>query len=168
MVPICVLGVPIGVAVFHIVAVSGGKDSTALALRLKEVEPRDYLYFCTPTGDELPDMVAHWDRLEELLGAPIIKVTNGTLNGLIEQYQALPNWRQRWCTRVLKIEPCLAFLAQHQPATLYEVAEGIVGEVTVEAAIDQGFWCKLAIDARNDLKRALAVLTSADTAPERD
>lgn len=46
-------------------------------------------------------------------------MTNGTLNGLIEQYQALPNWRQRWCTRVLKIEPCLAFLAQHQPATLY-------------------------------------------------
>jgi tRNA(Ile)-lysidine synthase TilS/MesJ len=27
----------------HVVALSGGKDSTALALRLAEVEPREYL-----------------------------------------------------------------------------------------------------------------------------
>lgn len=40
-----------------------------------------------------------------------------------------------------------------------EVAEGIVGEVTVEAAIDQGFWCKLAIDARAAIKQALAPAT---------
>lgn len=36
----------------HVVALSGGKDSTALALRLAETEPRDYTYVCTPTGDE--------------------------------------------------------------------------------------------------------------------
>lgn len=40
----------------HVVALSGGKDSTALALRLKEIEPREYQYVCTPTGDELPDL----------------------------------------------------------------------------------------------------------------
>ena len=28
----------------HIVALSGGKDSTAMALRLAEAEPRDYTY----------------------------------------------------------------------------------------------------------------------------
>ena len=47
----------------HIVALSGGKDSTALALRLAELEPREYVYVCTPTGDELPEMFAHWRKL---------------------------------------------------------------------------------------------------------
>ena len=28
----------------HVVGLSGGKDSTALALRLAEIEPRDYEY----------------------------------------------------------------------------------------------------------------------------
>jgi 3'-phosphoadenosine 5'-phosphosulfate sulfotransferase (PAPS reductase)/FAD synthetase len=103
----------------QIVALSGGKDSTALALRLAEVAPADYLYLCTPTGDELPEMLAHWQRLESLLGKPLARVTNGTLNSLIEEFDALPNWRQRWCTRRLKIEPALAFVKAHQPAVLY-------------------------------------------------
>ena len=58
----------------HIVALSGGKDSTALALRLKEIEPRNYIYVCTPTGDELPEMIAHWHKLSSLLGQPILRV----------------------------------------------------------------------------------------------
>jgi tRNA(Ile)-lysidine synthase TilS/MesJ len=33
----------------HIVALSGGKDSTAMALRLAEVEPLDYEFVITPT-----------------------------------------------------------------------------------------------------------------------
>ena len=55
-----------GEAMTHVVALSGGKDSTALALRLAEVEPREYVYLCTPTGRELPEMEAHWTRLEGL------------------------------------------------------------------------------------------------------
>lgn len=103
----------------HVVALSGGKDSTALALRLAELEPREYIYLTTPTGDELPELLAHWNHLEKLLGKPLARMTNGTLNGWIEKWNALPNARQRWCTRVLKIEPCLAFLKAHQPAVLY-------------------------------------------------
>lgn len=103
----------------HVIALSGGKDSTALALRLAEVEPRDYTYLITPTGDELPEMIAHWEKLERLLGKSLTRVTNGTLNSWIEKYDALPNWRQRWCTRVLKIEPCLAYIKSINPATLY-------------------------------------------------
>lgn len=104
----------------HVVALSGGKDSTALALRLREVEPElDPVYFCTPTGDELPEMIAHWERLEELLGKPLTRVrARLDLNGLIADFKALPNWRQRWCTRILKIEPCLAWLRDNGPATL--------------------------------------------------
>lgn len=103
----------------HVVALSGGKDSTALALRLAEVEPRDYVYLTTPTGDELPDLLAHWNHLETVLGRSLTRLTNGTLNEWIEKWDALPNARQRWCTRVLKIEPCLAYLKAHQPAVLY-------------------------------------------------
>ena len=103
----------------HVVALSGGKDSTALALRLRELYPdRDFVWFCTPTGDELPAMLAHWEYLEGVLG-PITRVTNRTLDDWIDDFDALPNWRQRWCTRLLKIEPCLAYLAKLPNPVLY-------------------------------------------------
>jgi 3'-phosphoadenosine 5'-phosphosulfate sulfotransferase (PAPS reductase)/FAD synthetase len=104
----------------HVVALSGGKDSTAMALRLAEVEPRDYTYICTPTGDELPEMFEHWKRLGEMLGAPVQPVMGGSLKGLVGKWNALPNWRQRWCTRVLKIEPFAAWMMkQPKPLTSY-------------------------------------------------
>lgn len=119
----------------HIVGLSGGKDSTALALRLAEVEPRDYVYICTPTGNEPAAMQAHWDRLETLLGAPLHRLTAGTLEGLIAEQGCLPSHRMRWCTRVLKIEPTIAFVKAHAPAVLYvglradeETRTGIYGD----------------------------------------
>lgn len=103
-----------------------------MALRLAEIEPRDYVYICNPTGHELPDMNAHWAKLETLLSKPLLRVSNKDLDYWIEFYNALPNWRQRWCTRQLKIEPTIAFIAAHQPAVLYvglradeETREGI-------------------------------------------
>jgi 3'-phosphoadenosine 5'-phosphosulfate sulfotransferase (PAPS reductase)/FAD synthetase len=106
--------------VMHVVALSGGKDSTAMALRLAEIEPREYVYVCTPTGDELPEMFAHWRRLGDLLGRPILPVMGGTLKGRIEHWNALPNWRQRWCTRELKIQPYAAWLMrQPKPVISY-------------------------------------------------
>lgn len=104
----------------HVVALSGGKDSTAMALLLAEREPRDYTYVCTPTGDELPEWFAHMRRMGDLLGKPVVPVMGGTLNGLVEKWQALPNWRQRWCTRALKIEPFAAWLMnQPKPIVSY-------------------------------------------------
>jgi 3'-phosphoadenosine 5'-phosphosulfate sulfotransferase (PAPS reductase)/FAD synthetase len=64
-------------------------------------------------------MLEHWDKLEKLLGKPLIRLTNKTLDFWIEEFHALPNWRQRWCTRLLKIEPTIAFIKSHQPSTLY-------------------------------------------------
>ncbi len=104
----------------HIVGLSGGKDSTAMALRLAEVEPRDYVYVCTPTGDELPEMIAHWRKLGELLGKPLTIVSSGySLNGLIRRFNGLPNSQMRWCTRMLKIEPFKQFMFANAPATAY-------------------------------------------------
>jgi len=122
----------------NIVALSGGKDSTALALRLAEVEPRQYRYVCTPTGDELPEMMEHWARLERLLGAPIERLGTATLPGLIYQQHALPNVWMRWCTRMLKIEPFESYLVMHLPCTVYvglradEAArEGVIYEASL-------------------------------------
>jgi hypothetical protein len=103
----------------HIVALSGGKDSTAMALLLAETEPRDYEYVCTPTGNEPDAMFAHWRRLGEILGKPIRPIMAGTLVQLIEKQKALPNWRQRWCTRMLKIEPFAAYLMRQGECTSY-------------------------------------------------
>lgn len=116
--------------VAHILGLSGGKDSTALALRMKELHPDlPITFICTPTGDELPAMQAHWDKLEVLLGQPLLKLTapDGeggvlTLKKLIAKFGALPNHRMRWCTRMLKIQPTEAFmlaLASSGPAILY-------------------------------------------------
>lgn len=104
----------------NVLALSGGKDSTAMALRLKELEPKEMLYVCTPTGDESTAMFAHWRNLSKLLGAPIIPVVKQTLGGLIKKQNALPNWRQRWCTRILKIEPFAEFvLSLNDEVTMY-------------------------------------------------
>lgn len=91
-----------------------------MALRLQEVEPQSYEFVCTPTGDELPDVVEHWVRLSKLLGRPLVPLTMGvSLDGLIAKFHALPNWRQRWCTRILKIEPFQVFVLARQPVTVY-------------------------------------------------
>ena len=106
--------------VLHVVALSGGKDSTAMALGLREQEPGiPHVYVCTPTGDELPEMFAHWRRLGDLLGRPIIPIVGGTLHGVCAEENALPNWRMRFCTRRLKIEPFQAFILRNLPAVSY-------------------------------------------------
>lgn len=95
----------------HIVGLSGGKDSTAMALWLHENEPRDYTYICNETGNELPEMHAHWELLERVLGKQIIRVRyTEDLGGLCRTMNALPSWRMRWCTRILKIEPTIEYM----------------------------------------------------------
>ncbi|MCK5017404.1 MAG: phosphoadenosine phosphosulfate reductase family protein [Candidatus Peribacteraceae bacterium] len=107
----------------HIVALSGGKDSTALAIRLKELNPTThYIYVCTPTGDELPEMNNHWNNLEDILQQPIIKLhhpEHHTIYDLIEHFQMLPNFRARWCTSILKLETIRYFYNIVKPAIVY-------------------------------------------------
>ncbi len=122
----------------NILGLSGGKDSTCLALALKEKEPfRDFEYICTPTGDELPELFAHLDQLEQLLGQPIKRLGIGkSLFELIDEVQMLPNFRARWCTRILKIEPTIAYMKALPPGSVLYVGlradepmrEGIFGD----------------------------------------
>lgn len=103
----------------HVVPVSGGKDSTCLALALNEIEPRLYNYIYTPTGDELPEMMEHLDQLESLLDQPILQFSNGTLASQIEANNMLPNVFARWCTRILKLRPAGKFYQEHAPVVCY-------------------------------------------------
>lgn len=105
--------------VAHVVGLSGGKDSVCLALMLQEREPRPYTYIYTPTGNELPEMVLHMRKIELLLGQPIRSITNGTLAGTIRQQQMIPNFRSRWCTRILKLVPASQFYRQYAPVVAY-------------------------------------------------
>ena len=104
----------------HIVPVSGGKDSTALALRLKELYPATkFIYVYTPTGDELPEMQEQWPKLEKLLGQEIVGIETPTLKELILDFMMLPNFNSRWCTRIIKIEAIQEFYNDHKPAVVY-------------------------------------------------
>lgn len=104
----------------HVVALSGGKDSTAMAIWLSENEPQNYQYVWTPTGNELPEMIEHILRLSTILNAPILPVSNGNgLAGQIKRERMLPNNRARWCTRKLKLEPYYRWLANQTPCVSY-------------------------------------------------
>lgn len=134
----------------HIVGLSGGKDSTAMALRLVEIEPRDYEFICNETGNELPEMREHWRKLEDLLGAPIKPVRH--VKDLIETCRdehMLPNVFRRWCTRILKIEPTIEYFGTlPDDSVLYvglradeELRRGLFGEdMTVDFPMRRWGW----------------------------
>lgn len=110
--------------VLHVGCLSGGKDSSAMALELRRRHPdRPFIWVFTPTGNEPEELFAHILKMGALLGSRIWPITCGlSLEGLIAKYNALPNWRQRWCTRELKIEPYgqwLALQAANGPIASY-------------------------------------------------
>lgn len=92
-----------------VVAFSGGKDSTAMALQMAELGEEFELFF-TPTGNELAGLVEHVKKIARWCAAPLRTPDNKPLAFWINEFNALPNWRQRWCTRLIKIEPCVAYL----------------------------------------------------------
>jgi len=54
----------------RLVGLSGGKDSSALAIYLRDKVP-EMEYFFTDTGAELPETLAYIDMLEDYFGKPI-------------------------------------------------------------------------------------------------
>jgi len=93
-------------SVRHIVSLSGGKDSTALAIYLRDRIPELEYVFCD-TGEELPETYEYLDKLEVFLGKEIkrLKPRKSFYSMLQEHGGFLPSAQARWCTQHLKIKP---------------------------------------------------------------
>ena len=113
----------------HIVSLSGGKDSTAMLLRMVEEGMRiDLIIFCD-TGLEYPAMYRHLEKLEKDIGRPIIRIcADHTFEHLLLNHEvrvkinkdvternhrgySWPGPVNRWCTKELKEIPREKFLA---------------------------------------------------------
>ncbi len=95
----------------HILSLSGGKDSTALAIYLHNRIPNLEYVFCD-TGEELPETYEYLDVLEAFLGKQVTRLNpDRPFEHYLQIYRGvLPDARTRWCTRKLKIEPFERFI----------------------------------------------------------
>lgn len=90
----------------HILSLSGGKDSTALALYMRGKVPELEYVFCD-TRKELPETYTYLDQIEAFLGQKIIRIesTRG-FDHWLDRFQGfLPSTQIRWCTTYLKVKP---------------------------------------------------------------
>lgn len=97
----------------HVLGLSGGKDSAALAIYLKDKGlDKDIEYFFCDTGAELREVYDYLDRLEDFLGKPIERLSSGRdFDHHLKRFNNfLPAPHARWCTRVMKLEPLEAFV----------------------------------------------------------
>lgn len=90
----------------HILSLSGGKDSAALAIYLRDHVP-EMEYIFHDTDKELPETYDYLSRLEAILGKPIVKTSpTDTFDHWLRVYGGmLPSNHRRWCTRMLKLKP---------------------------------------------------------------
>jgi 3'-phosphoadenosine 5'-phosphosulfate sulfotransferase (PAPS reductase)/FAD synthetase len=90
----------------HVLGISGGKDSSSLAIYMRDRVP-DMEYFFCDTGAELPETYEYLNRLEAALGKSIVRLNaDRDFDHWMEVYQGtLPSPQMRWCTKNLKLKP---------------------------------------------------------------
>lgn len=97
----------------HVLGISGGKDSAALAIYMRKLYPEmDIEFYTCDTGKELDETYQLILNLEIYLGVKINKLYAKTAdhdNPFDFYHQVyggfLPSSNARWCTQKLKIEP---------------------------------------------------------------
>lgn len=92
----------------HVLGLSGGKDSAALAVYMSIHHPDIPLeYFFTDTGKELPEVYEFLGKLEGFVGRKIQYLNpNRDFDFWLRMYNNyLPSPKTRWCTRKLKLDP---------------------------------------------------------------
>lgn len=101
----------VGKPIRHILALSGGKDSSALAVYMRgRVENMEYV-FCD-TGEELDETYDFISKLQDSLCAELTWLkSERNFRYYVDLYNGvLPDARTRWCTRMLKIKPYEKFI----------------------------------------------------------
>lgn len=99
-----------------VVSLSGGKDSTAAALALREAGiPARYVF--ADTGWEAAETYDHLDLLRRRLGPIEVVGFPGGMRRKILDRAGFPTRLARWCTSELKVRPIQAFHEELRRAT---------------------------------------------------
>src|SRR5579863_8117283 len=93
-------------SVRHILSLSGGKDSAALAIYMRDKVP-EMEYIFNDTDKELPETYEYLDRISDYLGKPVMRLNaDKGFDHWITMYRGMiPSNHRRWCTRQLKLRP---------------------------------------------------------------
>jgi len=116
----------------HVLGISGGKDSAALAIYLNDKYPKlniEY-YFCE-THKELEETYKLINELENYLSKKIIRLKAAPESPEPHQFDHflklygnyLPSANARWCTREMKLEPFEEFVG-NDPTISYVAIRG--------------------------------------------
>lgn len=97
----------------HVLGISGGKDSAALAIYLKDNYPElNIEYYTCDTGKELEETYELIKNLQIYLGKDIVclQAADGSHESSFDHFlkfkgQFLPSNFNRWCTKNLKLDP---------------------------------------------------------------
>lgn len=125
----------------HLLGISGGKDSAALAIYMKDKYPNlDIEYYTCDTGKELDETYQLIKNLEIYLGKKIelLQAADGSnedpFDHFLKMYGGyLPSSNSRWCTKKLKLEPFEKFVGD-DPVVSYV---GIRGDEEREGYISR-------------------------------
>jgi 3'-phosphoadenosine 5'-phosphosulfate sulfotransferase (PAPS reductase)/FAD synthetase len=97
----------------HILNMSGGKDSTALAVLMRRQSPDlDIEYVFCDTLKELKETYEYLNRIEAYLGKKIVRLNaEGGFDHWHKVFNGyLPSPQMRWCTKMLKLRPFEAYV----------------------------------------------------------
>lgn len=104
----------------HILSISGGKDSAALAIYMRDKVPEMEYLFCD-TEKELPETYEYLARLEAFLGKSItvLKHDGCGFDHWLDVFGGyLPSSGMRWCTKYLKLKPFERYVGE-EPVISY-------------------------------------------------
>ena len=91
---------------YHILSLSGGKDSTALAFFMRDNMPEIFekleLVFCD-TEHEIPETYAYLNKIELFLNKEITRLKpKRSFEDILATTNFIPSHKHRWCTGLLK------------------------------------------------------------------
>ena len=171
----------------HVLGISGGKDSAALAIYMKDNYPHlNIEYYTCDTGKELEETYQLITNLEIYLGKRItpLRAADGSNEDPFDHYLKmyggyLPSSNARWCTKKLKLEPFEKFVGD-EPVISYvgirgdEDREGYISKKTNIQSIfpfRKNIWSEDVIDkvlSNNNIEKVLALYKALQNIKQKE